>query len=107
MLDRRGQHAGADVADAGHLEHPLDGAVLAPRAVQHREDDVDLAEGLGRRLASETTRSVPPATRASATDARSPSTLGSSVALAMRSRSGSPDSSTQRPSGAMPIGTTS
>ena len=45
MLDRGGEHAGADVADAGHLEQALDGAVLAPRAVQQREDDVDLAEG--------------------------------------------------------------
>ena len=38
---------GADVADAGHLEHPLEGAVLAPGAVQQREDDVDLAEACG------------------------------------------------------------
>ena len=30
--DGTGQHARADVADPGHLEHPLDGAVLAPRA---------------------------------------------------------------------------
>ena len=45
--DRRGEHAGADVAHAGHLEHPLQGAVLAPRAVQQREDHVDLADDLG------------------------------------------------------------
>ena len=48
MLTADGEHAGADVADAGHLEHPLDGAVLAPRAVQQREDHVDLAERLRR-----------------------------------------------------------
>ena len=46
--DRGGEHAGADVPDAGHLEHPLDGAVLAPRPVQQREDHVDLAERLRR-----------------------------------------------------------
>ena len=38
---------GADVADAGHLQQPLDGAVLAPRPVQQREDHVDLAERAG------------------------------------------------------------
>ena len=54
--DRGGEHAGADVADAGHLEHPLDGAVLAPRPVQQREDDVDLAE---RAAAAATARGRP------------------------------------------------
>ena len=44
--DSAGEHPCADVADARHLEHPLDGAVLAPGPVQEREDDVDLAEGL-------------------------------------------------------------
>ena len=39
-----GQHPGADVADVRELEHALQGAVLAERAVQQREDDVDLAE---------------------------------------------------------------
>ena len=42
--DRGGEHAGADVADVGELEQALDRAVLAERAVQDREDDVDLAE---------------------------------------------------------------
>ena len=39
---------GADVGDAGELEQPLHGAVLAERAVQHREHDVDGAERLCR-----------------------------------------------------------
>ncbi len=45
--DGGGEHTGADVADARHLQQALDRAVLAPRAVQQREDDVDLAEGAG------------------------------------------------------------
>ena len=32
---------GADVRDVGQLEQPLHRAVLAVRAVQHREDDVE------------------------------------------------------------------
>ena len=39
---------GADVGDAGELEQALDGAVLAERAVQDGQDDVDGAERLGR-----------------------------------------------------------
>ena len=35
------QHAGTDVGHAGELEQSLDGAVLAVRAVQDGEDDVD------------------------------------------------------------------
>ena len=46
--ERRGRDAGADVGDAGELEQALDGAVLAERAVQHGQDDVDGAERLGR-----------------------------------------------------------
>ena len=46
--DRAREHAGADVPDPGHLEHALDRAVLAPGAVQEREDDVDLAQGARR-----------------------------------------------------------
>ena len=42
--DRAGQHAGSDVADAGHLQQALYRAVLAERAVQDREHHVDLAE---------------------------------------------------------------
>jgi hypothetical protein len=42
--DGAGQHAGSDIAHARHLQQPLDGAVLAVRAVQDRQDDVDLAE---------------------------------------------------------------
>ena len=42
--DRAGQHARPDVRDAGHLQQALDGAVLAVRAVQHRQHHVDLAE---------------------------------------------------------------
>ena len=40
--DRGGEHAGADVGDVGQLEQPLDRAVLAVGAVQHREDDVEV-----------------------------------------------------------------
>jgi len=46
---RRGrEHPGADVADVGELEHALQRAVLAVGAVEQREDDVDLTEGLER-----------------------------------------------------------
>src|SRR6266516_3147849 len=38
---RRGEHAAADVGQAGELEQPLHGAVLAVGAVQQREDHVD------------------------------------------------------------------
>ncbi len=38
------EHAGAGVRQAGHLEQTLDGAVLAERAVQHREDEVERDE---------------------------------------------------------------
>ena len=36
-----GEHPGADVGHACELEQPLNGAVLAVRAVQDGEDDVD------------------------------------------------------------------
>ena len=42
----RAQHAGADVGDAGQLEEPLDGAVLAEGAVQHGKDDIEDCLGL-------------------------------------------------------------
>ena len=45
---RRGEHAGADVGKPGHLEEPLDGAVLAEGAVQHGEDDVDARQPAGQ-----------------------------------------------------------
>ena len=54
-----------------------------------------------------TTRPVDPASRVRDTAARSPSTAGSLSGPVICSISGSPDSSTQRPSVAMPIGTTS
>jgi len=41
---RRGEHAGTHVGNAGELEQPLHRAVLAERPVQDREDDVDLRE---------------------------------------------------------------
>ena len=47
LADGRGEDARADVRDAGELQEALEGAVLAVRAVQHGEDDVDLAQGLG------------------------------------------------------------
>src|SRR5262249_48324553 len=43
------RHAGADVRDVGELEQALDAAVLAERAVQHREDDVGAADRSRRR----------------------------------------------------------
>ena len=109
MLTARGEHAGADVADAGHLEHPLDGAVLAPRAVQQREDDVDLAQRLRRlrRLVHDQVGGVPASRGQGDRRAGRRRRSGSSSGPLIRSRSGSPDSSTQRPSVAMPIGTTS
>ena len=45
--------ASTPAADVGHvrqLEQSLDGAVLAVRAVQHREDDVEAEAGHGRRV---------------------------------------------------------
>ena len=42
--ERRAEHAGADVRHAGELEQPLHRAVLAERAVQDRQHDVDGAE---------------------------------------------------------------
>ena len=39
--DRAGQHPGADVAGAHHLEQALDRAVLTERPVQQRDRDVD------------------------------------------------------------------
>ena len=47
--ERGGGDARADVGHARELEEPLDGAVLAERAVEDRKDDVDLAERRGGR----------------------------------------------------------
>ena len=41
---RRGEHAGADVRDVEALEQALHGPVLAERAVQDREHDVDAGQ---------------------------------------------------------------
>lgn len=49
LADGRGEDARADVGHPGEFEQPLEGAVLPVRAVQHGEDDVDLAERLGHR----------------------------------------------------------
>ena len=38
-----GEHAAAHVADAQHLQQPLDGSVLPVGAVQQGQDDVDIA----------------------------------------------------------------
>ncbi len=98
---------GPDVAHAGHLQQSLDRAVLAPGAVQQREDHVDLAERLrhGAGLVHDELAAVGPL--ASATGARVASTSGSLSPVVIASRSGSPDSSTQRPSLVMPTGITS
>ena len=42
-----GHHPAADVGQAHHLQHSLDGSVLPIRPVQQRQDHVDLAEHLG------------------------------------------------------------
>ena len=104
--DRRGEHAGADVGQVGQLEQPLDGAVLAVRAVQDREDDVErrvrgapprereeCAVGWGR-------RAMVTSTPCSAT--------GDEVALRrLEERGGSPGRSASGPSLVIAIGTTS
>ena len=78
--DRGGEHAGADVPDPGHLEHALDGAVLAPRPVQQREDHVDVAERARRlRRLGDDQAGRAGASGASAIVARSPSTAGQPV----------------------------
>ena len=40
--DRAGQDAAAHIGDAGQLQQALDGAVLAPQAVEHRHHHVDV-----------------------------------------------------------------
>lgn len=47
LAHRGGEDTSADVGDTGEFEQSLEGAVLTVGAVQHREDDVDLAECLG------------------------------------------------------------
>lgn len=47
LPDGRGEDARADVRDTGELQQTLEGAVLAVRAVQYGEDDIDLAQRLG------------------------------------------------------------
>ena len=54
--ERRRSHAGADVGNAGELEQALHGAVLAERAVEDGQHDVDRAER--RRRAAVGTGSV-------------------------------------------------
>src|SRR5207247_5307192 len=46
--ERRRRDASADVGNPCELQEPLHGAVLAERAVQDRQDDVDGAERRGR-----------------------------------------------------------
>src|SRR5256712_848188 len=53
--DRGGEHARADVGQVGELEDALDRAVLAVRAVEHDDDDVEVAH-----LGGETPRGVRP-----------------------------------------------
>ena len=95
----------------GQLQQALEGAVLAVRAVQHGEDDVDLAERLGHRarlavddLAVGGVDGEHHAALARTRRARS--TLGS-LRSAIAIRSGSSAVSAQRPSVVMPIGSTS
>ena len=108
LVHRRsgGEHSRADVRDPGQLEQPLQGAVLAVRTVQEREDDVDLAELAGRLagLADDQGREL--GSPASTTETPAPSTSGSS-APRISSVAGSSGASTHRPSRVMPTGTTS
>src|SRR5262249_47297839 len=53
--ERRCEYSGTDVRHARQLEQSLDGPVLAERAVEHREDDVDVGEG-PRNVAGSKTR---------------------------------------------------
>ena len=46
--DGRRRHAAADIRAAAELEQPLDAAVLAERAVENRNEDVDWMLRLGR-----------------------------------------------------------
>ncbi len=49
MRQRRREHAGADVGDVDALEQALEGPVLAERAVQRREHDVDALDAAAGR----------------------------------------------------------
>ena len=104
---RGGEHARADVAHAGELEQALQGAVLAVRAVQQRQDDVDVAE-LARHLAGLEHDHARAGRVAREQRPSCPSHRPTgSVPPVIASFSGSSAASTQRPSREMPIGTTS
>ena len=97
-----------DVRDAGHLQHALDGAVLAVRAVQHREHHVDVGErpgALGRvehqQAAGGRVGAAAPPRR------RPPAVISGSWRAADRQLGRVAAGSTQRPSRVMPTGTTS
>ena len=47
-LGRRAEHAGTHIRKVRHLEQALERAVLAPAAVDDREDDIDASGGPGR-----------------------------------------------------------
>ena len=112
--DRAGQHAGPDVGDAGHLQQALDGAVLAERAVQHRQHHVDVAEqvrvsGRARVVAAEAARVGLAADGPGTTCAPGSATASTdgSWPPAAASLAGSSAASTQPPSRVIPTGTTS
>ena len=104
--DGAGQHPGADVAGAHHLEQALDGAVLAERPVQQGDRHVHRAQSLQRRrLAYGQLRAAGSAHqhRVGASSVSSGSRPSVTAKLAMR-----PGSTTiQRPDRVMPIPTTS
>jgi hypothetical protein len=110
LADGRGEHTRTDVRDTGELQEALEGAVLAVRAVQDGEDDVDLAERLGHRsgLAVDDFAVGGVDGEHHAALAR----LGEFLDVGVRRsviaiRSGSSAVSAQRPSRVMPIGRTS
>ena len=110
LADGGGEDARADVGHPGELQQPLEGAVLAVRAVQHGEDDVDLAQRLGHRAGFAVDDLA--AARVDGEHDAALGGLGEPVHVGhlrsvMAIRSGSSAVSAQRPSVVMPIGRTS
>ena len=101
-----GQHARPDVGHAGHLQQPLDRAVLAEGPVQHREDDVHAAEHLTGPARLEHHQPAAGGV-AGQRDGGGRRVDGRQLRPWIASRSGSSVPSTQAPSRAMPTGTTS
>ena len=103
---RAGQHARADVRHAGELEQALDGAVLAVRAVQDGEHDVDGGQHLtGRRRPATAVGRVRRGSAGSASSVPDVALTSGSRPSVIASVSGRASVSTQEPSGVMPTAT--